>query len=101
MAVELEPFRVVMEDNGSKRTAVVMRYVSEDSNLAEEQTKLERGKVLIQAFLAELPAFTATTGCLLGSLQVQGITQRTGRAGPASVIIAAGILEKCDVAGTG
>jgi hypothetical protein len=74
---------------------VVMRYVGEDSNLAEEQTKLERGKELIQAFLAELPAFTATTECLLGVLQEQGITQRTGERA-LRALCTAGILEKCD-----
>lgn len=78
IACEHEPFRVVMDNDGTEDGPVVMRYVGEGSSLAEEQTKLERGMELIQAFLTEQPGFTATREGILTYLHGQGMTQRTG-----------------------
>ncbi len=95
VAVELEPFRVAMEDDGSESGPVVLRYVGKQPDIGAEQSKIEWAKEQILVFLADQLDFTATTDCLLGYLKEQGITQRTGERALQALCMA-GVLEKMD-----
>ena len=78
VAVELEPFRVVMEDGGSETGPVRFRYGGDRSIAEDEPGKLQRAREVIPLFLREQHSSEATRDRLLGYLAERGISERTG-----------------------